>query len=250
MTAENLKLLLAKAQDALAEARHLALDKVIVTSLTDDQLRVFVNMFNEVSTSLNTLHDRVVPPGWVRAHEPNRMAERKRMLAWHKLDAEHVTVVYDPKFDSSYSSSARPGRKANTGRVGRIVEHSNSHGECFLVQFPGGASAWYNPEELRFDPKLLAMASRVLHQEIFSPIEAKQVAEALLGADREIDRLREALQDKAVLELTAIDSIAIDVLAGMGYGLSGDTASMVKIAYERAEALMAEMEKRRVKGGW
>lgn len=47
---------------------------------------------------------------------------------------------------SDWTSEAVEDRK--WGVVGRIVDHSNSHGLCYKVEHEDGTTGWYEPGEL------------------------------------------------------------------------------------------------------
>jgi len=60
-----------------------------------------------------------------------------------------VMAVADDSRDRNYSQETTAERMRATGFVGRVIDSSNAHGECYKIQFCDGFTAWFDPDELR-----------------------------------------------------------------------------------------------------
>ena len=56
--------------------------------------------------------------------------------------------VSDALTGVGYTPGAELERAFGVGKRGHVVDDSDSHGLCFKVNLSGGASAWYDAEEL------------------------------------------------------------------------------------------------------
>jgi hypothetical protein len=61
---------------------------------------------------------------------------------------QDVQAVHQERYDKEYAPDVWVPRREHSGQSGKIVRLSNAHGLCFMVQFPDGLHAWYEPQEL------------------------------------------------------------------------------------------------------